>query len=134
MRGRAQLNFSVNGGRGEGDRFAQQNDLAYRLGAILAGQSSGRGRGDFAGGEGFRPPSGQFPQPGSGQAPPANNGQFTGQFPGGGEGGRFAEQIQSGRMPPSYYTLLHPNAVLTDAERQQLIQGLNATFQGRSGG
>ncbi len=134
MRGRAQLDFSVNGGRGEGDRFAQQNDLAYRLGAMLAGQASGRGRGDFGGGEGFRPPSGQVPQPGSGQTPPANNGQFpSGEF-GGGEGGRFAEQILSGRMPPSNYTMLHPNAVLTDTERQQLIQGLNATFQGRSGG
>jgi hypothetical protein len=37
-------------------------------------------------------------------------------------------------MPPRYYTLLtHRAARLTDAERQELIDGLNATF-GADGG
>jgi hypothetical protein len=31
-------------------------------------------------------------------------------------------------MPPASYTLIHPDAKLTDAERQQLIQGLAATL------
>jgi hypothetical protein len=32
--------------------------------------------------------------------------------------------IQRGEMPPSYYGLLHPNAKLTAAEKEQLINGL----------
>jgi len=35
-----------------------------------------------------------------------------------------AEVIQRGSMPPSIYTLMHPNAILTDQEKQQLITGL----------
>ncbi len=34
------------------------------------------------------------------------------------------EVIAGGEMPPFYYTIMHPNAGLTDAEKQQLIQGL----------
>ncbi len=36
-------------------------------------------------------------------------------------------QITSGEMPPAAYLLVHPEARLTDAEKQQLIQGLQAT-------
>jgi hypothetical protein len=35
-----------------------------------------------------------------------------------------AEAIDSGEMPPRSYLLLHPEAVLTDGEKQQLIDGL----------
>ncbi len=40
------------------------------------------------------------------------------------------EVIQEGSMPPSYYTRfgLHPEAKLTDQEKQDLINGLAATF------
>jgi mono/diheme cytochrome c family protein len=41
-----------------------------------------------------------------------------------------AEQIQRGTMPPSYYVLMHPTANLSAAEKQALIQGLNATTGG----
>jgi len=40
-----------------------------------------------------------------------------------------AETVEDGEMPPTYYTLLtHDAARLTDAERQDLIDGLIATF------
>jgi hypothetical protein len=35
-------------------------------------------------------------------------------------------QIQRGSMPPDNYLLLHPGAALSVAEKQQLIDGLNA--------
>lgn len=40
------------------------------------------------------------------------------------------ETILDGSMPPSYYTRfgLHPEAKLTDAEIQELVSGLRATF------
>jgi hypothetical protein len=40
------------------------------------------------------------------------------------------ETIQEGSMPPSYYTRFgkHPEAKLTDAEKNELIQGLMKTF------
>ena len=40
----------------------------------------------------------------------------------------MAEQINSGRMPLPQYLLMHPTARLTDAEKRQLIAGLNATL------
>lgn len=49
------------------------------------------------------------------------------------------EVIQDGSMPPSYYTRFgkHPEAKLTDAEKNELIQGLMNTFgvtgSGKSG-
>jgi hypothetical protein len=50
------------------------------------------------------------------------------------EGDESAESVVEGEMPPRYYTLLtHRAARLTDAERQELIDGLNATF-GADGG
>ncbi len=53
----------------------------------------------------------------------------------GGEGGRGAEGvgridrvIQRGDMPPSQYIILHPEGNLSPTEKQQLIQGLNASL------
>jgi hypothetical protein len=43
---------------------------------------------------------------------------------GGEGGGEASELILSGEMPPIQYTLIHPEARLTDAERQALAQGL----------
>jgi cytochrome c551/c552 len=40
----------------------------------------------------------------------------------------MAQQIRSGNMPPSDYLIMHPEARLSDAEKQQLIQGLQKTF------
>ena len=39
------------------------------------------------------------------------------------------EQIQNGSMPPRQYTLIHRGAGLSQAERDQLISGLNTTFR-----
>jgi hypothetical protein len=44
----------------------------------------------------------------------------------------FARAIDGGSMPPFYYVWLHPSAGLSPAEKQALIQGLQATF-GTSG-
>lgn len=41
-----------------------------------------------------------------------------------------AETIQKGTMPPWFYLPLHPEARLSPQEKQQLIQGLLATFGG----
>jgi hypothetical protein len=38
-----------------------------------------------------------------------------------------AETIQEGQMPPLYFTVMHSKARLSDQEKQQLIEGLNAT-------
>jgi hypothetical protein len=37
--------------------------------------------------------------------------------------------LQEGEMPTWDYLLMHPNARLTDAEKAQLLAGLQATFQ-----
>lgn len=48
-----------------------------------------------------------------------------------GEGGaEAAGMISSQEMPPFQYTIMHPEARLTDAQRTALIQGLLATFSG----
>ncbi len=44
------------------------------------------------------------------------------------EGGKMGEVIQEGSMPPSLYLTMHPEAQLTEAEKQQLIDGLNASL------
>ncbi len=48
---------------------------------------------------------------------------------GGGDFDDTLESILDGEMPPGYFTVfgLHPEAKLTDAERDQLIAGLRAT-------
>lgn len=38
------------------------------------------------------------------------------------------EQVTEGKMPPWDYLLLHPAARLTDAEKQQLLAGFEATI------
>ncbi len=43
-------------------------------------------------------------------------------------GTELARVIQKGSMPPLQYLILHPNANLTSAEKQALINGLEATF------
>jgi hypothetical protein len=41
-------------------------------------------------------------------------------------GGReLTDAILNGRMPPFYYSMIHPSAILNTAEKDQLIQGLN---------
>ena len=45
-----------------------------------------------------------------------------------GELREIAETIREGEMPPRYYTILHSAARLSDAEKQQLIDGLDATI------
>jgi len=44
---------------------------------------------------------------------------------------QIEREVSRGEMPPSYYTLLHPDAKLTDAEKQQLIDGLAKTVQAK---
>lgn len=38
------------------------------------------------------------------------------------------ETIAEGKMPPRSYLLMHPEARLSDAEKQQLVAGLQATL------
>jgi hypothetical protein len=45
----------------------------------------------------------------------------------------IVEKVQEGEMPPDYYGWLHSKARLSSAERQALIQGLQATFGGEQG-
>ena len=44
---------------------------------------------------------------------------------------QIQREVSRGEMPPSYFTLLHPNAALTDAEKQQLIDGMAKTVQAK---
>ncbi|MCB9664468.1 MAG: heme-binding domain-containing protein [Alphaproteobacteria bacterium] len=44
------------------------------------------------------------------------------------------EVVAEGEMPPAYYTALHPEARLTDAEKRALIDGLDATLRAAGGG
>jgi hypothetical protein len=45
-----------------------------------------------------------------------------------GEADEAAETVREGEMPPRSYVLLHPAARLTDAEREQLARGLDASL------
>ncbi|WP_119069295.1 heme-binding domain-containing protein [Aggregatilinea lenta] len=45
----------------------------------------------------------------------------------------LVEVIDEGEMPPIYYTWMHSNANLSDAEKQQLIDGLRTTFSQTDG-
>jgi hypothetical protein len=47
-----------------------------------------------------------------------------------GGAGESVQQIRSGQMPLADYLLIHPNANLTAAEKQELMQGLQKTFGG----
>ena len=46
----------------------------------------------------------------------------------------LTEDFSSGEMPPMQYKIIHGNARLTDAQRQQLIEGFRATFGNLSEG
>ena len=48
-----------------------------------------------------------------------------------GEAGDAAETIEEGSMPPRQYTLLHPDARLSDAEKQVLIDALEQIDRAR---
>ena len=138
QRGRSELNFSTllaaagesqpaTGSAAAPDFQAQSNrtgDLAYQFGQFLAtGGQRRRGPGGF-GGEG----NGAFPRQGTGTAQLP---QSQGAFPGGFDRnptGRIAEEIQRNQMPPANYVLIHPAAKLSDAEKQQLIDGLTKTL------
>jgi len=51
---------------------------------------------------------------------------------GSGEADEAAEKVVEGEMPPAQYPWLHPAANLSTSEKQELIQGLLATFGGES--
>lgn len=42
------------------------------------------------------------------------------------------EAVREGEMPPAYYVLMHPEARLSDAERAELVAGLDATLGGET--
>jgi hypothetical protein len=52
----------------------------------------------------------------------------------GGEADDAAEAVADGSMPPRRYLLVHPDAGLSDAERQLLVDALEAMAGTRSGG
>jgi hypothetical protein len=47
--------------------------------------------------------------------------------------GELAEVIDGGEMPPWYYVMMHPNAKLSDSEKQALIIGLQTSLAQSSG-
>jgi hypothetical protein len=51
-----------------------------------------------------------------------------------GEADDSAEAIEEGSMPPQQYTMLHPDARLSDEEEEVLIAALEAMDEGRGGG
>lgn len=44
------------------------------------------------------------------------------------EGKDAAKEVREGEMPPWFYLPTHPEAKLSDAEKQELISGLEKTF------
>lgn len=46
------------------------------------------------------------------------------------EADEMIREIRRGSMPPASYTLLHPDANLSDQQKADLIAGLQATFGG----
>ena len=46
---------------------------------------------------------------------------------------KAAEEVKEGEMPPWFYLPAHPDARLTDAEKEELIKGLTATFAAGKG-
>lgn len=47
-----------------------------------------------------------------------------------------ADELKEGEMPPAIYTVMHPEARLSETERRELIRGLEKTFgtEGSAGG
>jgi hypothetical protein len=58
-----------------------------------------------------------------------DNLNFSDWLPGDVDLNKLQRVIDSGRMPPASYTMIHQGARLTDAERQQLLQGLQLSLQ-----
>ena len=61
-----------------------------------------------------------------------NFSEWTSPLAGGRAGNRerqVAEVVTEGSMPPSYYTIMHPEAVLTAPEKQQLILGMQQSLK-----
>lgn len=50
-----------------------------------------------------------------------------------GEADEAGKQVSEGEMPPPAFLITHPEARLTDAEKQALITGLTQTFGGGRG-
>lgn len=50
------------------------------------------------------------------------------------EAGESAETVLENEMPPRSYTLLHPSARLSEAEKRELAAGLTATIGAAPGG
>ena len=50
------------------------------------------------------------------------------------ESDESAETVQDGEMPPWFYLPLHPEARLSQADREALVSGLLATFGGEAEG
>jgi cytochrome c551/c552 len=44
------------------------------------------------------------------------------------EAHEMVEQIEEGDMPPQKFLIMHPEASLTDTQKEQLISGIRATF------
>lgn len=44
------------------------------------------------------------------------------------EGNEAAKEVKEGSMPPWFYLPTHPEARLSDAEKRELIEGLEKTF------
>ena len=51
-----------------------------------------------------------------------------------GEGDEMVDEVEEGGMPLPIYLSMHPEAVLTAAEKEQLITGIKATFGSEGGG
>lgn len=45
--------------------------------------------------------------------------------------GRIKNEVTSGKMPPFQYRIAHPEARLSEAEVQQLVEGLTLTINGK---
>lgn len=49
------------------------------------------------------------------------------------EGDDAADMVREGKMPPWFYVIAHPEAKFSEAEKQEFIAGLTATFNERRG-
>jgi hypothetical protein len=81
-----------------------------------------------AGGEGQRPFGGDRGDAGR-PGRPGDSNACAGVADSARAGNRAAGEVVRGSMPPSSYLLIHPEARLTDAEKQQLVEGLCASLK-----
>jgi hypothetical protein len=111
MRGREVLNLSVHTPGEAAAPDLHAGDYAYRLGELISTLAGGRVE------------TGEELESGAGEddlASAQSHVHFTGED----LGEHLAEHIQNYEMPPARYLVLHPGARLSDAERQQLLDGL----------